>query len=163
MSSTDRVTLPSDTVGTQVLSHAAGSGMQLTSSQPVSLARRPEIRMSKDAVKKEAQEEGFPIPSNATFKCAAGILSKLPSFYIDPSEVEIYPMPSGEIAVHICRRQQETKSAILFLCQSSTVRCLTRIKGTSKKEEFPLGAFPTDFVFSAFGDFRDLGHERNSM
>ena len=123
-----------------------------------------EIPFDAEAIKDEAWEEGFEIPVETTLENARTLSTRLLDFQVDPSNIAIYPMPDGEVAIHISKGPEGERSSILFLCTSRPmVRCLTHIKGISKKDELSLSAFPNDFVCGAFVELKDIGHEGNPV
>ena len=118
---------------------------------------RGETAINKDSIRDEAKEEGFEIPTNAVLKCAEVVLSKVHDLGAIQSEVEIYPMPNGEVAVDVFRGPEGNRSSVIFLCGSADqLQCLTHINGKSDQKRIRLGTFPDGFVRQAFTEFMEV-------
>ena len=81
----------------------------------------------------EAEEEGFPIPSQELIDASARLLSKL--YQIWPHRFEVYPMPDGEIAIDAPNRRG---SSVLVLCEpSGGILCMVNNKGKHRRKRYP--------------------------
>ena len=117
----------------------------------------PEIPINTAAIRDEAREEGFQIPTNRTLRCAELISSKLSRVGVMQSEVEIYPMPNGEVAIDIFRGREGDRSSIIFLCGSTGyLQCLTHINGKNDQRRIRLEVFPDDFVHQALEELMEV-------
>ena len=111
----------------------------------------PEIHVNTQSIKAEAQEEGFDIPTDAVLESAKFVSSKLPEFGVSESEVEIYPMPDGGVAVDVFRGPEGDRSSIIFLCgETDGLQCLVHVKNNNYALEISRKIFPDDDVRKAF-------------
>ena len=119
--------------------------------------REPVLPVNTDAIKGEAREEGFEIPTEATLRCAEFIASKLPELGVSNSEVEIYPTPDGAVTVDVFRGPEGGRSSIILLCEGADrLQCLTHINEKNDRREVRLEAFPDEFVRRAFEELMEV-------
>ena len=114
----------------------------------------PVISLDRAELEEDAKEHEFTPFTDSAISCTEYVLEKIQSFKIHPSEVSIYPMPDGEIAIDIYRGPVGKRQSILFLCQpDDTIRCLNYI---NEEERIPRHDFPTSFVHKAFESFKKI-------
>lgn len=108
-----------------------------------------------DQVGDEAEEEGFPAPSEVAARNAAGLLMQM--FAWSNRRYEIYPTPDGEIAIDAPDGQGQS---VLVLCASSgDVLCLVNVKTGHRRARYSTAAMlPDGFIREALADLDRTDH-----
>ena len=98
---------------------------------------------------REAQEEGFPIPSDLALANAHRLLRT--AFEHSPQRYEIYPTPDGEIAIDASGGRGRS---VLLLCESDGgVLSLVNMNGKLRRARYPDAVrLPDGFVREALDD-----------
>ena len=80
----------------------------------------------------EAEDEGFPTPSQVALRNAQRLL--IATFEMLPHRLAVYPTPDGEIAIHAKVRRG---SSVLLLCESDGGGlCLVNINGQHRRKRY---------------------------
>ncbi len=97
-------------------------------------------------VPEEAQEDGFPIPTQDLLASAGILLMKL--YTVWPHRFEVYPMPDGEIVIDAPNRRG---SSVLVMCEpGGEVLCLVHARGEQQSNRYPsTETLPDDFLSGA--------------
>ena len=86
-----------------------------------------------ERVGEEAQEEGFPLPSEKAISNARPMLEAMYRF--EPYRYEVYPTPDGEIAIDVPNGRG---SSVLVLCDSSGgALCMVNMDGDHRRKTYP--------------------------
>ena len=87
-----------------------------------------DLRLAPD----EAQEDGFPIPTQDLLASAEILLRKL--YPVWPHRFEVYPMPDGEIVIDAPNRRG---SSVLVMCEpTGSVLCLVNNEGNHRRKRY---------------------------
>lgn len=99
----------------------------------------------------EAQEEGFPIPSDLALGHAGRLIRELHRVF--PRRYFIYPTPDAEVAVDA---PGSTGSSVLILCDSDGgALCLVNMKGKHRRARYETAdQLPDGFVFEALTELK---------
>lgn len=97
----------------------------------------------------EAEEEGFPAPSQVALRNAERFLVSM--FEMLPHRPAVYPTPDGEVAIHARVRRG---SSVLMLCDShGGALCLVNISGRHRRKYYEPGDdSPDTFLEKALAD-----------
>ena len=105
----------------------------------------------------EAEEEGFPCPSDEALKNAEQVLCRL--YDIWACRYEVYPMPDGEIAIHV--RGGPRNSVALLFEPEGQVLCLVSLGAKWRRARYSNSAMlPDAFVMEALKELRDATREQ---
>ena len=98
----------------------------------------------------EAEEEGFPIPSDLALTNSERLLRKM--YRILPQRYEVYPTPDAEIAI----RALAPRRSVIMLCDSlGGALCLVNVKsGRRRKRYTSADALPDSFLEKALLDLK---------
>ena len=100
----------------------------------------------------EAEEEGFPCPSDAALNNAERVLLRLHDIWA--CRYEVYPMPDGEIAIHV--RGGPRKSVALLFEPEGQVLCLVSLGTNWRRARYSNSAtLPDAFVIEALKELKD--------
>lgn len=102
----------------------------------------------------EAREKGFPIPTVTALNNAERLLKSM--FGILPHRFEVYPMPSGAIAIQASKTPE---IAMSVLCESDGgALCLVSATGHSRRARYSTANdLPDGFLLDALQDLRRFG------
>lgn len=94
----------------------------------------------------EADEEGFPIPSEIALKNAEHLLREM--YLISPRRFEVYPTPDGEIAIDASGGHG--RSALLLCDSEGGALCLINLNGNHRRARYStINTLPDAFVHDA--------------
>ena len=98
----------------------------------------------------EAEEDGFPIPSDVALSNALRLLTNM--YEISPQRLEVYPTPDAEIAI----RALAPRKSVIMLCDSlGGALCLVNVKsGRRRKRYTSADALPDSFLEKALLDLK---------
>ena len=99
----------------------------------------------------EAQEEGFPVPSELAFSHAGRLIRELHG--VSPRKYFIYPTPDAEVAIDA---PGPTGNSVLILCDSDGgALCLVNTKGKHRRARYESAdQLPDGFVFEALTELK---------
>ena len=103
-------------------------------------------------VRHEASKEGFPQPSDAAIENATRLLPEM--YHILPRRFEVYPMPSGEIAIDAPSQHERS---VVLLCESDGgALCLVNMDGDHRRARYCNAAktLPDSFLHDALVELR---------
>ena len=102
-----------------------------------------------DGAKQEAEEDGFPTPSDVALKNARRLLHAM--YEISPRRFEVYPGPDGEIAIDA---PGGFGRSVLLLCDSDgSASCLVNMEGTPRRARYAnTFSLPDGFVREALSE-----------
>ena len=99
----------------------------------------------------EAEEEGFPCPSDEALNNAERVLLRLHDTWA--CRYEVYPMPDGEIAIHV--RSGPRKSVALLFEPEGQVLCLVSLGTSWRRARYSNSAtLPDAFVIEALKELK---------
>ena len=99
----------------------------------------------------EAEEEGFPCPSDTALNNAERVLLRL--YDISACRYEVYPIPDGEIAIHV--RGGPRKSVALLFEPAGQVLCLVNLGTDWRRVRYSNSAtLPDAFVIEALKELK---------
>ena len=99
----------------------------------------------------EAEEEGFPRPSDEALNNAERVLLQLHDTWA--CRYEVYPMPDGEIAIHV--RSGPRKSVALLFEPEGQVLCLVSLGTSWRRARYSNSAtLPDAFVIEALKELK---------
>ncbi len=105
----------------------------------------------------EAREEGFRVPSGTALRNARWLLRAM--FRIFPRRFEVYPMPDGEIAIHV---PGAPGHSVLLLCESDGgALCSVNFDGEHRRKRYvdsETHRLPDQFVRAALSELEALDH-----
>ena len=105
----------------------------------------------------EAEEEGFPCPSDEALNNAERVLWRLHDTWA--CRYEVYPMPDGEIAIHV--RGGPRKSVALLFEPEGQVLCLVSLETSWRRARYSNSAtLPDAFVIEALKELKDATEEQ---
>ncbi len=98
----------------------------------------------------EAEEEGFPIPSDLALTNSERLLRKMHK--ISPQQYEVYPTPDAEIAI----RALAPRRSVILLCDSlGGALCLVNLNSGRRRKRYPnTDALPDSFLGEALLDLK---------
>ena len=107
-----------------------------------------------DEVRAEAEEEGFPVPTEAAFQNARRLLREMHA--MSPRRFEVYPMPDGEIAIDATNGRG---SSVLLLCSSDGgALCSVNMAGAHRRARYATAeTLPDGFVREAMAELERQG------
>ena len=83
----------------------------------------------------EAQDEGFPAPSQVSLSNAEHLLKKM--FSIQPQRFHVYPMPEGEVAIDAANGRG---SSVIVLCEGDGgALCSVNVRGAYRSKRYGAG------------------------
>ncbi len=96
----------------------------------------------------EAEEEGFPLPSDLALTNSERLLRKMHK--ISPQQYEVYPTPDAEIAI----RAMAPRRSVILLCDSlGGALCLVNLNSGRRRKRYPnTDALPDSFLGEALLD-----------
>lgn len=121
----------------------------VTSAEPALAADLGAALCDLDGAAEEAEEEGFPQPSELALKNARRLLRDL--YRLRPSRLEVYPTPDGEIALVAPAGRGRS---VLVLCDSDGgVLCSVNLNGLHRRARYSTATMlPDGFVREALND-----------
>ena len=101
-----------------------------------------------EGARDEAREEGFPAPSDAALGNARRLLRAM--YRMLPRRFEVYPMPDGEIAIHV---PGGPGRSVILLCEpDGGALCLVNVDGKHRRARYAdARGLPDGFVREALG------------
>ena len=98
----------------------------------------------------EAEEEGFPMPSDVAVVNAKRLLHEM--YAIAPQRFEVYPTPDAEIAI----RALAPGRSVIVLCESDgEALCLANLNNGRRRKRFDsVDALPDRFLKKALLDLK---------
>ena len=101
----------------------------------------------------EAQEEGYPIPSDVALENAGRLLKAM--YRISPRRYEVYPTPDGEIAIDTPGGYN--RSALLLCDSEGGALCLVNINGNHRRARYSdSDRLPDGFVREALAELESV-------
>lgn len=91
-----------------------------------------DARTDLEGVRREAREDGFPEPTSKCISTARCLLQK--AYEALPQRFEVYPMPTGEVAVDSSNRRG---SSVVFFCEAEgTILCSINVRGFGSSRRY---------------------------
>ena len=103
-------------------------------------------------VEREAQEEGFPVPTKSAFRNANQLVRGM--YKVAPRRYLVYPTPDNEIAIDAPGGYG--RSVILFCDSDGSALCLVNMNGKHRHKSYPSSkGLPDSFIRDALIELRD--------
>ena len=131
--------------------------MDLTGSADDLYPNLREALQDLESAEAEAREEGFQVPSGIALRNARWLLRAM--FRVFPRHFEVYPMPDGEVAIHV---PGAPGHSVLLLCESDGgALCSVNFDGEHRRKRYvdsETHRLPDQFVRAALSELEARGH-----